>query len=85
MQIKGPKMKEYLKKTDMGKLKEKINEEKGLGRFLQARWQESELIKSGCFAWLPDWTCAPMPIPLLREWSCTSSSLPVRCTQSTQH
>ena len=58
-------MKEYLKKADMGKLKEKINKEKGFGQFLQARWQDSELIKSGCFAWLRDWTCAPIPIPLL--------------------
>ena len=26
---------------------------------LQARWQNSELNQSGCFAWLRDWTCAP--------------------------
>ena len=43
----------------MEKLKEKIIEEKWHGRFLQARWQDSELNQSGCFVWLPDWTCAP--------------------------
>ena len=58
-EIKGPKVKEHLKKADMGKLKKKLNEEKWRGRFLQARWQDSELIQSGCFAWLRDWTCAP--------------------------
>ena len=47
-EIKGPKVKEHLKKADMEKLKEKIKEEKWHGRFLQ----------SGCFAWLRDWTCA---------------------------
>ena len=26
---------------------------------MQARWQDSELNQSGCFAWLRDWTCAP--------------------------
>ena len=61
-EIKGPKVKEHLKKADMGKLKKKLNEEKWRGRFLQARWQDSELIQSGCFAWLRDWTCAPTPI-----------------------
>ena len=60
-EIKAPMMKEYLKKADMGKLKKKLNEEKWRGRFLQARWQDSELIQSGCFAWLRDWTCAPTP------------------------
>ena len=58
-EIKGPKVKEHLKKADMEKLKEKINEEKWQGRFLQVRWQDSELSQSGCFAWLRDWTCAP--------------------------
>ena len=58
-EIKGPKVKEHLKKADIGKLKKKLNEEKWRGRFLQARWQDSELIQSGCFAWLRDWTCAP--------------------------
>ena len=29
------------------------------GRFLQARWQDSELSQSGCFAWLRDWSYAP--------------------------
>ena len=43
--IKGPK-----------KLKKKI---KWHSRFSQARWQDSELSQSGCFAWLRDWTCAP--------------------------
>ena len=43
----------------MEKLKEKINEEKWHGWSLQARWQDSELIQSGCFAWLRDCTCAP--------------------------
>ena len=57
-EIKGPKVKEHLKKADMEKMKEKINEEKWHGRFLQARWQDSELSQSGCFAWLRDWTCA---------------------------
>ena len=57
-EIKGPKVKEHLKKADMEKLKEKIKEEKWHGRFLQARWQDSELSQSGCFAWLRDWTCA---------------------------
>ena len=32
----------------MEKLKEKIKEEKWHGRFLQARWQDSELNQSGC-------------------------------------
>ena len=58
-EIKGPKVKEHLKKADMEKLKVKIKEEKWHGRFLQARWQDSELNQSGCFAWLRDWTCAP--------------------------
>ena len=58
-EIQGPKAKEHLKKADMEKLKEKIKEEKWHGRFLQARWQDSELNQSGCFAWLRDWTCAP--------------------------
>ena len=57
-EIKGPKVKEHLKKAHMEKLKEKINEEKWQGRFLQARWQDSELSQSGYFAWLRDWTCA---------------------------
>ena len=58
-EIQGPKVKEHLKKADMEKLKEKIKEEKWHGRFLQARWQDSELNQSVCFAWLRDWTCAP--------------------------
>ena len=58
-EIQGPKVKEHLKKADMEKLKEMIKEEKWHGRFLQARWQDSELNQSGCFAWLRDWTCAP--------------------------
>ena len=58
-EIKGPKVKEHLKKADMEKLKMKIKEEKWHGRFLQARWQDNELNQSGCFAWLRDWTCAP--------------------------
>ena len=58
-EIKGPKVKEHLKKANMEKLKEEINEEKWQGRFLQVRWQDSELSQSGCFAWLHDWTCAP--------------------------
>ena len=58
-EIKGPKVKEQLKKADMKKLKEKIKEDKWHGRFLQARWRDSELNQSGCFAWLCDWTCAP--------------------------
>ena len=58
-EIQGPKVKKHLKKADMEKLKEKIKEEKWHGRFLQARWQDSELNQSGCFAWLRDWTCAP--------------------------
>ena len=58
-EIKGPKVKEDFKKADMEKLKEKIKEEKWYGWFLQARWQDSELNQSGCFAWLCDWTCAP--------------------------
>ena len=52
--MKGPKVKEHLKKADMEKLKEKINEEKWHGRFLQARWQYCELNQNGCFAWLRD-------------------------------
>ena len=58
-EIKGPKVKEHLKKANMEKLKEKINDEKWQGRFLQVRWQDSKLSQSGCFAWLHDWTCAP--------------------------
>ena len=42
----------------MEQLKKKLNEEKWRGRFLQARWQDSELIRCGCFAWLRDWKCA---------------------------
>ena len=53
-EIKGPKVKERIKKADIEKLKEKINEEKWQGRFLQVRWQDSELSQSGCFAWLGD-------------------------------
>ena len=55
-EIKGPKMKEHLKKAARKKLKKKI---KWHGRFLQAGWQDSELSQSGCFAWLRDWTCTP--------------------------
>ena len=58
-EIKGPKIKEHFKKVDIEKLKEKIKEDKWHGRFLQARWQDSELNQIGCFAWLYDWTCAP--------------------------
>ena len=58
-EIKGPKVKEHLKKADMEELKEKIKEKKWHGRFLQARWQDSELNQRGFFAWLRDWTCAP--------------------------
>ena len=43
----------------MKKLKEKINEEKWHGWFLQTRWQDTEVNQSGCFPWLRDWTCAP--------------------------
>ena len=43
----------------MEKPEEKINEEKWHERFLQARWQESGLSQSGCFAWLRDWTSTP--------------------------
>ena len=43
-EIKGPKVKEHLKKADMEKLKEKIKEGKWHGRFLQARWQDCELL-----------------------------------------
>ena len=57
-EINGPKVKEHLKKADMEKLKKKILE-KWHGRFLQARWQDSEINQSGCFAWLRDWACAP--------------------------
>ena len=46
--IQGPKAKEHLKKVDMEKLKEEIKEEKWHGRFLQVRWQDSELNQSGC-------------------------------------
>ena len=37
-------MKEHFKKADMEKLKEKIKEGKWHGRFLQARWQDCELL-----------------------------------------
>ena len=57
-EIKGPEVEKHLKKVDMEKLKEKINGKKWHGRFLQDRWQDSELNQSGCFAWLRDWTCA---------------------------
>ena len=43
--ISGPKVKEHLKKADMEKLKEKLNEEKWHGRLLQAKWQDSRLIQ----------------------------------------
>lgn len=49
--IIGPKVKE--------KMKEMTNEERWHGRLLQARWQDSTLIRRGYFAWLRYWTCAP--------------------------
>ena len=49
-EIKRPKVKRHLKKVDMEKLKERINEEKWHRRFLQARWQDSGLNQSGYFA-----------------------------------
>jgi len=59
-EITGPKMKDHLKKADIKeKLKEKINRERWHGRLLQARWQDSMLGQSGCFAWLRHWICAP--------------------------
>lgn len=57
--IIGPKVTEHLKKADMEKMKEMINEERWHGRLLQARWPDSTLIQRGCFAWLRYWTCTP--------------------------
>lgn len=55
-EIIGPKVKEHLKKEDMGKLKERINEERWQRRLLQARGQDSVLSQKGCCTW----TCAPI-------------------------
>ena len=82
-EIKGPKVKEHLKKVDMEKMNEKIKEEKWHGRFLQARWQDCELNQSGCFTWLRDWTCAPTHT-IAGVMNCTRGLRLLRCTQSTK-
>ena len=53
------KDKRISQEADIEKLREKINEEKWHGRFLQSRWQDSELVQIGCFSWVRDWTCDP--------------------------
>ena len=52
-------MRQRLNKGVGEKLKEKVEDQKWQGRLLWTRWEDDQLSKRGCFAWLNGWACAP--------------------------
>ena len=58
--ITGYHVKLQLKKAVCAGLENKVQEDqKWQGRLVSSRWNDDQLSKRGCFAWLSEWSCAP--------------------------
>ena len=57
--ITGYHVKLQLKKDVCAGLENKVQDQKWQGRLVSSRWNDGQLSKRGCFAWLSEWSCAP--------------------------
>ena len=57
--ITGHHVKLQLKKAVCAGIENKVQDQKWQGRLVSSRWNDDQLSKRGCFAWLSEWSCAP--------------------------
>ena len=57
--IGGHQVRQHLKKAVGEKLNRKVGDQKWQGRLLWTIWEDNQLSKRGCFAWLKRWSYAP--------------------------
>ena len=57
--ITGPKVKACLDTVRQRQYQEKVEQEKWQGKLMKNRWDDNNLDREGCFAWLHHWKPAP--------------------------
>ena len=57
--ITGYHVKLQLKKAVCAGLEKKVQDQKWQSSLVSSRWNDVQLSKRGCFAWLSEWSCAP--------------------------